>query len=175
MIEVEVKFELKKDNFVRILKERAKFVIEKREEDTYFNSPWKDFKETDEALRIRVDNDGTNITYKGPKLDSKTKSREELRLEVSDPEVAFQIFKNLGFSIAGKVSKKRQIFQLGEFIISLDDVDGLGSFMEIEVQAEPTEFEEKRRKIFELAEEFGFREEDSIRESYLEMVLSKLS
>lgn len=173
MIEVEVKFRLNDDSIEEVLRERARLIIEKRELDTYFNSPWRDFKETDEAFRLRVDNEGASFTYKGPKLDSKTKSREELKLDIVNPEGAFQLLKKLGFYVAGNVSKTRRIFQLGEFIISLDKVDGVGSFIEIEVQAERHELEGKRKKIFELAKEFGFKEDDSIRKSYLEMVLEK--
>ena len=52
----------------------------KTEEDLYFAHPSRDFAETDEALRIRRKGDATFITYKGPKVDTTTKTRRELEL-----------------------------------------------------------------------------------------------
>ena len=39
----------------------------------------------DEALRIRIKEDGARLTYKGPKLDRETKSRKELTVKIDDP------------------------------------------------------------------------------------------
>ena len=45
--------------------------------DEYYAHPARDFAITDEALRLRTENNLTVITYKGPKLDRETKTREE--------------------------------------------------------------------------------------------------
>ena len=84
MIEVEVKAKI--DNFEDMEKklENLGAIKSKKEfqEDIYFNSPIVDFAKTDEALRIRTtkENNEKNIfiTYKGPKIDSKSKTREEI-------------------------------------------------------------------------------------------------
>jgi len=55
--------------------------------DHYFNHPSKDFQETDEAVRIREEGDLIYLTYKGPKIDKKSKSRIEEQVEVKSFEV----------------------------------------------------------------------------------------
>jgi adenylate cyclase class 2 len=54
--------------------------------DEYFNHPCRDFGQTDEAFRIRSCNGQTKLTYKGPRLDTVTKTREELELEIPSTE-----------------------------------------------------------------------------------------
>lgn len=174
MIEVEVKFQI--DNIKEVEEEIEKFaqlIVEKTESDTYFNSPWKDFRESDEALRIRKDDEGVTVTYKGPKIDSRTKSREEVKVNIDDYHSGIQLLKGLGFTPFGEVVKNRRIFDLEGATVSIDRVENLGDFMEIELQAERSEVEEKTMQIFRLAKRLGFHEEQSIRKSYLELLKEK--
>src|SRR3954468_18985093 len=48
--------------------------------DQYFAHPCRDFAKTDEALRIRKVEAKAFVTYKGPKLDTTTKTRREIEL-----------------------------------------------------------------------------------------------
>lgn len=139
--------------------------------DTYYNSPLRDFATTDEALRIRSVNGKSVLTYKGKKLDSVSKTRQEFETEV-DGDSTRSILIALGFFESGIVRKRREIFSCQGMTIALDSVEGLEEFIEIEKQAE-TNIEEHRNQIFEFLESLGIRKEDSIRTSYLEMVLEK--
>ncbi|HIH62261.1 MAG TPA: class IV adenylate cyclase, partial [Methanobacteriales archaeon] len=69
MIEVEVK--AKTDHRIKKKLESigAQKIRTEKQEDIYFNAPHKDFKITDEALRIRETPTRTLLTYKGPKID----------------------------------------------------------------------------------------------------------
>jgi len=166
-MEVEVKSRVKE------LKRVEKLVVsmggvlkgEVEEVDEYFNHPCRDFAETDEALRIR--NDGT-LTYKGPKIDSDTKSREEVNLKIDDIGNARELLLSLGFRPVGRVVKRRKYYSLGKLTITLDRVDSLGDFVEIECIGE---YEGCRESVLSLAEKLGLRE--FIRESYLELLLSQ--
>ena len=79
MIEVEAKAKI--NNFeeikIKLNKLNAKKIKTEFQEDIYFNSPIVNFAKTDEALRIRKTNTEGNeelfITYKGPKIDKKSK------------------------------------------------------------------------------------------------------
>ncbi len=165
-MEVEVKFRYK-PGVEEKLQEMGKFVIEKIEEDVYFNHPCRDFAASDEALRVRRDVEGYKITYKGPKVDRETKSREEVKLGVDDFEAAIEILERLGFRRVRAVRKRRKIYRVGDAIVCLDDVEGLGKFVEIEIEGG---LEEKER-LFEIASTLGFSRDESITESYLEMLL----
>ncbi len=167
-MEVEIKARIENpDEIRRTLKSMgARFEGKVRQKDIYFNHPCRDFASTDEALRIRISGD-VRITYKGPKVDSETKSREEIEFGVESAEKAMDMLKRLGFVEAGIVEKVRETYSLNGVEISIDSVVGLGHFIELEIQGENTE--ENRERLFSLGKELGLR--DYIRESYLEMIL----
>ena len=85
MIEVEVKARAKKDTQEKVAALGAKPLKVENHHDLYFNSPLRDFKVSDEALRIRIKEEGARLTYKGPKLDRETKSRLEWTVKIDDP------------------------------------------------------------------------------------------
>jgi len=81
------------------------------------------------------------------------------------------ILLKLGFKEAGWVKKRRKKFELDSFRVFLDEVEGLGGFVEIETKAEGP-YEELLQKALELLEKLGLKGE-LIRESYLELLLKK--
>jgi adenylate cyclase class 2 len=167
-MEVEIKFKADKSVEDQI-KKIAKLVCEKFEADLYFNSPMRDFRKTDEALRVRRDSEGVKITYKGPKIDAETKTREEIEIRVDDYDKAVELLKKLGFVPVGEVAKRRRIYVLDDVTICFDEVEGLGAFVEIETKSD--QLESAKQKIFEVAKTLGFDPKNSIRKSYLELLL----
>ncbi len=165
-MEIEVKFRYKEGVEEKVQK-IAEFVIEKVEEDIYFNHPCRDFRESDEALRVRRDVEGIKVTYKGPKIDAETKSREEIKLIVDDYNKAVAIFLKLGFKKVRNIRKTRRIYRIDEAIVCIDEVDGLGKFVEIEIESDSLEAKEK---VFQIAEMLGYLRSEAITESYLEMI-----
>jgi adenylate cyclase, class 2 len=174
MIEVEVKVKADHEKARPILnKIGAAKVGTEIQSDTYFAAPHRDFAKTDEALRIRSLDGQAVLTYKGPKLDKVSKTREEFETPV-DEVIFTKILHALGFTEAGIVRKTREIFEAEEITISLDAVESLGEFLEVEIMAEnEKDLETSRHKLFDFLKQFGFGEKDSIRVSYLEMVLEK--
>ena len=142
--------------------------------DIYYNAPHRDFSKTDEALRIRsLDNANESVvklTYKGPKIDNDSKTREEFEIKIDDSNNAETIFKKLGFKPSDRLIKTRKTYRLKDIYISLDDVKWLGKFMEIEVIVEKEDFESEKKRVFEMLDSFGFKKGDVIRESYFEML-----
>src|SRR5215216_6748467 len=69
--------------------------------DHYWNHPSRDFAQTDEALRLRQVGERNYITYKGPRIDATTKTRQELEFPLPNgtatPEQFGQILSALGF------------------------------------------------------------------------------
>lgn len=176
MIEVEVKAKI--DSFEEIEKELEKIGATKTkkefQEDIYFNSPIVDFAKTDEALRIRTttEEDNTNIfiTYKGPKIDSKSKTRKEIEMGIDDSKKCSDIFEEIGFKKVRTVRKNRQYYTYENFEISLDDIEGLDHYMEIEIGLEDDEdYSEAQDKIFKLFEKLDITEGFE-RTSYLELL-----
>jgi len=162
MLEIEIKARWE-DSEEKILKLGAKFLSEEKQEDVYLNHPVRDFRETDEALRIRNSNGNLSLVYKGPRMDKETKTREEFKSPASEETI--EILERLGFKQAAVVRKTRRNFTLDGIGISLDEVDGLGSFIEVE-----TDKDENKAKLFQLLERLGIPKEKTIVKSYLELL-----
>jgi len=176
LIEVEVKASVK--DFVdvqeKLIQIGAVKIKKEHQKDVYYNAPHKDFGETDEALRIReIPENGKNrviLTYKGAKLDDVSKTRKEIEVDVSEAKNTALILENLGFRKAATVKKDRDIYHLDEFIITLDSVYGVGTYVEIETEAHEDEDTHKSlSKIFDIYKEIGI-EEGFERRSYLELM-----
>ena len=56
----------------------------------------------------------------------------EYEVEVDNPDEAVAIFKALGFVLDVQILKERYVGTLGEFALCLDEVEGLGIFIELE-------------------------------------------
>jgi len=176
VIEVEVKGYADDEVFERV-RESFKLIRREYHEDTYYQHPCRDFSKTDEALRIRIRRfDGhfeAFLTYKGPKLDPTSKTREEIEVPINDPDEHARILEALGFREVLTVEKVREKYYVEKGItITLDEVDGLGKFIEAEAMTED------RDKVPELVErlkklllDIGVTRFE--RRSYLELLLEK--
>lgn len=111
----------------------AKFLKSERQEDTYYAHPCRDFRVTDEALRLRRTG-RLRITYKGPKRRGALKSREEIEFQV--PNEAAALLERLGFKPAFTIRKERRTYLLGGLTICCDNVEGLGEYVEVESGSE---------------------------------------
>ncbi len=135
------------------------------ESDIYFNHPARDFARTDEALRLRSVNGTCRLTYKGPKLSTRSKARVEHETDAGDFESVKNILLCLGFTESGSVEKKRSIYLLDGIEICVDDIAGLGTFVELEKKGQLGEGIED--ELFNLAAELGLSRFE--RRSYLEL------
>ncbi|MDG5759509.1 class IV adenylate cyclase [Natronococcus sp. A-GB1] len=145
--------------------------------DTYYDAPHRSFPETDEALRIRTerledDPDETRLTYKGPLVDDASKSREEVETAVGDGEKVDAVLTKLGFEPAATVRKERERFELEGYTITLDSVDDVGEYVEVETEVDDeSELENAREGAFDVLERLGLDSDDQLRTSYLELLL----
>lgn len=146
--------------------------------DSYYNHPSRDFRETNEALRIRRLNGTPMITYKGPKLPGAVKARleREWRLDPGDPDGSSteELLEILGFRPVAIVRKRRRSFRLpgemSDFGVMIDDVHSLGLFAEVELMVpQKSEIERARERIAQLSGHLGLQRAEA--RSYLRMLL----
>ena len=174
MIEVETK--LKIDDIGHI-EERVKELIgmykgEKTEIDLYFDHPDMQILSGGRALRVRDTGGKYRLTYKGPKKDDETTSREEIEIGIESAREMIELLDELGFYEICEVKKIRKTYLLKDLIITLDNVGGLGEFIEVEGKASnDREFEEKKDEIFKLLKKLGLSTGAISQRSYLEMLL----
>ncbi len=142
---------------------RYEFLGEAEEEDVYFQHPCRDFSKTDEALRIRIRKSSREeilITYKGPREPGRVKIREEIEFPIPSREEAEKILIKLGFKPVARIKKRRRAYRVGNAYVTIDEVEDLGLFMEIEASSEEevintrrslgVEAEEEKRTYLEL-------------------------
>jgi len=179
--EVEQKFPVGGFRSVRAGLERlrARFAPAHEETDVYFNHPSRNFRQTDEALRIRRRDSSNRVTYKGPKVDATTKTRRELELALPEGEETairwIELLEALGFRQVGRVPKRRRRFHVDwqgwDVEGTLDEIDGLGSFVELELVVEDDAVDRARQAIAALAEHLGLSRSE--RRGYLQLLLQK--
>ncbi|HEX4591945.1 MAG TPA: class IV adenylate cyclase [Gemmataceae bacterium] len=181
MLEVEMKFAV--GDFAPIeaalASRNVSLSLPRRDADHYFNAPDRDFAQTDEAVRVRSIGDKNFATYKGPKLDSTTKTRLEIEVPLAGgAEVAadFRRFlTSLRYRPVAVVTKTRRIaeFRRDEFEmqLTLDEVDGVGQYAELEIMAPEDRAEAAKATLLAVAAEFGLTQSE--RRSYLQLLLEK--
>lgn len=153
------------------------FSVPQVQVDRYFAHPARDFAQTDEAFRIRSVGDTNCVTYKGPKIDQTTKTRRETELPLpGGQERAGQfeeLFNVLGFQTVTTVRKARCTAEIRwsdhTCTIALDEVHGLGNYLELEIVTEETGLDAARNALAELATQLQLSSVE--RRSYLELLL----
>jgi predicted adenylyl cyclase CyaB len=74
------------------------------------------------------------------------------------------------------VKKKREVYIVGQTRIHLDEVDELGTFIELEVVLSPDHDPEEGRTIAtELMKKLGINETDLVSGSYADILLARLN
>lgn len=147
-------------------------------EDHYMRHPARDFRITDEALRLRRVNGRWFITYKGPRREGPLKTRPELELPLVDgtSDDWKRIWENLGFEPVAVVSKTRRLFDLSSYhpgmLVTLDFVSNIGTFAEVECVVHSAEdLSIAQQAIESAAKNLGLSFHE--RRSYLSMVLEQ--
>ncbi len=180
---IEVEIKLKIEDRAELIKklEDQHFTAGKTvlESDLYFTSEFHDMKACDEALRVRhvkekdTGKQAAYLTYKGKKLDTCSMTRKELELEISDGKTGIELLKSIGYEPTTPVEKLRYYFHREQMTACVDQVTGLGDFLELEIIVEDeTRREAALREIEILLGKLGYTMQDTTRTSYLSMIES---
>ncbi len=148
--------------------------------DRYLQHPARDFGETDEALRIRSVGSKNFVTYKGARIDSTTKTRRELELPLPDGESYRSDFEQmlalLGFEPVMTIRKLRRKIPCHwahyAMEISLDEIDELGTFIELETTSDLENLESAKAALESLAHHLQLSRPEA--RSYLELMQLQL-
>jgi adenylate cyclase class 2 len=188
--EVEQKFRVTDTAAVeqRLVALAARFRAPVEQVDRYFAHPCRDFARSDEALRLRRTGDDVMVTWKGPRIDTATKTRLEMELGLAQAAPLpggpkggqatiarwTDLLEALGFRRVRDVAKRRRParvpWQGTEVEVALDNVDRLGDFLELELQSDAGEVPQATACIAALARELGCTTPE--RRSYLELLIA---
>jgi adenylate cyclase class 2 len=108
--------------------------------DTFYEQPEKKLLQAGSGLRLRREQGKNNckniLCFKGPTQKSNYKRREEIQIEVNDANQVAILLDRLGYKPVLTVEKNRTVWNFNKCLVCLDEVNGLGSFVEIEGQTE---------------------------------------
>lgn len=137
------------------------------QEDTFFNTPQGRLK-----LRLLADQ-AELIYYTRP--DQQGPKRSDYHIaHVSDPE-NLKCVLEMVYGIRGVVRKKRYLYLVGQTRVHLDEVEGLGQFMELEVVLDNGQSDAEGQKIAEdLMSALGVERADLIDGAYMDFLEKKV-
>jgi predicted adenylyl cyclase CyaB len=135
------------------------------QEDTFFNVPQG-------RLKLRVFQDGTAelIQYAREDGNGPRESRY-VRTTSNDPQGLKAVLAH-ALGVAGAVRKKRTVLMVGQSRIHLDEVEGLGTFLEIEVVLYRDQMAETGVKTAqELIAALEIPREDLVAPAYIDLLM----
>lgn len=165
-VNVEIKATTSRPEFIKeyLLGHKADFKGIDEQTDTYFNVPHG-------RLKLREGNIENNLIYYNRDDQKGPKTSQFHLVKVEDARGLKEILvRSCGMKMI--VRKKREIYYIDNVKFHIDEVPGLGSFIEIEagnVLANKTENELLEQCRFYL-KEFGIKEDDLIADSYSDML-----
>ncbi|EGM70938.1 class IV adenylate cyclase [Shewanella sp. HN-41] len=156
--EVELKYRLTdRDTFWARLHAKSPEVMleDNLEHDCYFDSPSASLKSENKSLCIREMQPSGIMLWivKGPEKD-----RCEA-VNISDVAKAKSMLGTLGYQCVFEINKRRSVYFLGKFHLTLDSLEGLGDFAELAIMTD----DEAMLPVYELqllalAAELGLNE-----------------
>ncbi len=134
------------------------------QEDTFFNCPQGRIKLRQLGLQL-----GQLVYYLRQDVSGPKHSEYKI-FETGDPAGLKSIMAE-AFGVRGVISKTRYLYMVGQTRIHLDDIIGLGKFMELEVVLRPDQSDADGEVIAQaLMQKLGIQEEDLIETAYMDML-----
>lgn len=164
---VKLRADIKEDDLLNIGAKRTGSTIQN---DKYYISENDKPKDAEETVRVRKEGSGdTTLTYKGPKSSDEDKLRKRCIVESSInngqiKEVTDDLKKTV------EVSKKRVNLTLNQVRISLDEIDGLGKFVELEVNSV-----DHSHLIYGVLSKLGYSSQEATTLSYYKLSLLEMN
>lgn len=134
------------------------------QEDIFFNTPQGRLK-----LRILSENQGQLIYYARPDQEGPKRSDYQI-FHTSNPADLNHVLE-LAYGIRGIVRKMRYLYLVGQTRVHLDDVEGLGQFMELEVVMQEGQTDVEGQAIAEeLMASLGVEKGDLLEGAYMDLL-----
>ncbi|MEI6843239.1 MAG: class IV adenylate cyclase [bacterium] len=171
--EVEVKAKVSDSvSLTKKLSEMGCFLSDPIEQHDYiYNQKGIDLSHhTTPVLRIRVQGERTIFTFKqnrGGELDC-----IEKEVDVNSKETLSEIIELLGYEKTVEVHKTRKKGIYNDLEICLDDVKGLGVYIEVEKMTDE-DGQKVQKELFDFLKTLGIKEEDRVMQGYDSQIYEK--
>ncbi len=149
-----------------LLKLGAKKIFDKDILTLFFDFEDKRIVKAKNVLRLRVEQDKAELTYKKVHFTQTAKTAEEYSVEVSSLETMKKILKNLGLSVIESIKKHRLSYTLDDARFDIDRYGGVYEYIPefLEIEAKNTDL------IYKYAALLGFKEKDCLPWSTTELI-----
>ena len=138
------------------------------QEDTFFNTEKGRLK-----LRVLAPDLGQLIYYERPNQDGP--KRSDYYLSETDDPANLKSTLSMALGVRGVVRKTRYLYMVGQTRIHVDNVEGLGHFMELEVVMREEQDDAEGQAIAEdLMRRLGVREDALIEGAYMDLIESNI-
>lgn len=184
-IEVEIKVEVNNlEELKKKVAELGKLIKSIKQIDEYYVPNHRDFfahkPQPIEWLRIRTNPNKVVFEYDksiNQKADGGQDYAEEYETEISNPDELKKILSFLDFKKIVTVEKQREYWMCGDIEVALDDVKGLGYFIEAEAKGDFKNPEEARKECINFLEKIGIENDDNIqiKKGYPHLILEKMN
>jgi adenylate cyclase class 2 len=155
--EIKLRFETVEQAREAVLAASATPLLGRRlQEDSLLDTEDESLRRRQCALRIRIENGKSRITFKGPVQPSIMKLRDEFETMVGDGVLLLHVFEELGFHVWFRYEKYREEFSHEDVTVAIDETP-VGVFVEIEGS---------ERGITTMAEALGRTSADFVLDSY---------
>lgn len=180
MIEVEAKVAISEEERSKILEmlrglcplER---IHEEEEEDLFFVSSYDPSFGADKTLKLRRSSSGAKLIFKSRRAaeDLKENLEVEVGIRKGDEGNMLRLLRGLGFRESVIVRKRRTSFRFDGYAVNVDEVMGLGSFLEVEVLVDENDVEKAHYRIASVLSALGLSHKKVILKSYAEMLAAQ--
>lgn len=166
VIELEKGFVLNDNHLIKeeAIEKGFKLAHEVEETDTYFTDIDKEFVRTRTCLRIRrIDSNYMELTYKAKSSqDTERYGKKEVNIQIkpTDYEDLVTVLSGLGYIKYVEFTKYRKVYSKKdnnvEYNIMLDNIKGIGDFVEFEIIThEDVSNSEREKKLADFIDEFN--------------------
>lgn len=161
-VEIELKLPLRNVEAVEaLLNKNATFQYKSFQYDMYYNAPHRNFladvDNVNEWFRIRVMEDKAQVNYKDwQPHDSKIKTHcKEYEANIDSYDQLSKILTALNFVKLIDVKKTRRAWKYMDTEVSLDSVEDLGEYIEIEYKGSASDVLKVREHLFTVLDTLG--------------------
>ena len=143
-------------------------------DETFIGENYNDYDKLQPGrniLRIRKNNDKFIFTIK-QSLKNELDSHER-ETEIADPAEFREALLLMGYKPVVKINKVRRKAKYNGYEICLDEVAGLGSFVEVEKIVDEEDSEKVQDELFEFLETLGIKREDRETRGYDTLIYLK--
>lgn len=176
MIEVEAKLKISNPDYIRKkIKSLGKFVgVQKKVDDYYTLESLGYFPK--KSLRIRHKDNVYEVNFKKRISDTdKVYAKNETEFQIKNIDSFVNLILDFGFKKWLRKEKTTELYKIkNNFHIELNNVKGLGWFIEVEYLCNKSDIKVARSSVLKIVEDLGFHKKDIVQDGYTKLLWNKM-